>query len=160
MRKIVVNNRWKWILGGVVVECLSIWLLVDELFFDSEMLEIPSRAPVLFAIVFSPWIIYWEIKDMGSFEITDEYVYAKYPNRLQRGFIDLQEPVYYTFYTKQGDFGKFILLSNEIITDDQQIMLYGIDYATQISIHYTKKVRKVLPKDNWIEVHLENHHTI
>ena len=97
---------------------------------------------------------------MGSFEITDTYIYARYPNRLQRGYVDLNEQVYYTFYTKQGDFGKFILLSNDPITDEQEIMRFGINYSTQVSIHYTKKVKKIMPREDWIEVHLKNNHTI
>lgn len=134
MKKVVINNRWKWIIGEIVFELLSVGLLIDELFFDEAMLEIPSRAPVLFAIIFSPWLVYWEIKDMGSFEITDIYIYARYPNRLQRGYVDLNEQVYYTFYTKQGDFGKFILLSNDPITDEQEIMRFGINYSSQVHI--------------------------
>lgn len=160
MKKVVINNRWKWIIGEIVFELLSVGLLIDELFFDEAMIEIPSRAPVLFAIIFSPWLVYWEIKDMGSFEITDTYIYARYPNRLQRGYVDLNEQVYYTFYTKQGDFGKFILLSNDPITDEQEIMRFGINYSTQVSIHYTKKVKKIMPREDWIEVHLKNNHTI
>lgn len=161
MKKTVINNRWKWILGGTIIVLVCIGLAIDELFISKDLQDLYGRGvAILVAPIAVPWLIHEEIKDMPTIEITDEYIYARYPNRLQRGYVDLQVPVYYTFYTKQGDFGKFILLSNDPITDEQEIMRFGINYSTQVSIHYTKKVKKIMPREDWIEVNLKNNHTI
>ena len=161
MKKTVLNNRWKWILGGTIIVLVCIGLAIDELFISKDLQDLYGRGvAILVAPIAVPWLIHEEIKDMPTIEITDEYIYARYPNRLQRGYVDLQVPVYYTLYTKHGAFGKFILLSNDPITDEQEIMRFGIDYSTQVSIHYTKKVKKIIPREDWIEVHLKNNHTI
>lgn len=152
MKKTVINNRWKWILGGTIIVILCIGLAIDELFISKDLQDLYGRGvAILVAPIAVPWLIHEEIKDMPTIEITDEYIYARYPNRLQRGYVDLQVPVYYAIYTKAGDFGKYILVSNEIICLDQQSIYRNVDYTSQISIHYTKKVQNLLPTEKWTE---------
>lgn len=159
--KIIINNRWKWILGGAVIVMVSIGLAIDMLFFSGDIQDYYGRGTAFLVAPFLvPWLIHEEIKEMPVIEITSDYIYARYPNRLQRGYVDLNTTVYYAFYTKKGDFGKLILLSNEPITEEQGIMRVGIDYSTQISIHYTKRIKKIIPKDDWIEVQLIDNHTL
>ena len=37
MKKTVINNRWKWILGGTIIVLVCIGLAIDELFISKDL---------------------------------------------------------------------------------------------------------------------------
>lgn len=150
MKKIVINEHMKTIVFSILFEIMLIAFFVDFLLRPEEYTS--SRAGVfLFGPFIFPFIVAKGLKKKGTIEITDTYVYARYNNVLQRGYVDLTEPVYYCMY-KDDDDCKCILLSNEKITLDAYTIYSDIDYGTQIPIRYTRRVKKIFPKEDWTEV--------
>lgn len=144
-------TRTLWVGIGIII--LDIGIVIDEHFHptppaDSTYLTFWAATLIWpFVLLF---VVIKSLKNKGKIEISDEYIYATYPNRIEKGYVDLSIQVYYSLYV--DDRTKYILVSNHPIVLDMWTVFTDIDYSSQIPILYTKRVQKLFPKDDWIEV--------
>ena len=104
----------------------------------------------IFVLFFFP-ITYWFLRDEGQFFITDTYIDAIIPLRRCKCRVYLSKPVYYSIYRSVGDGTVCILISNNRFSLETA-RNSGINYCTQIEIPYRKKLRLLIPKENWIKI--------
>ena len=77
-----------------------------------------------------------------------EYAYAKYPNKIEKGFVVFSDTVYYSYFNSiEGT--EYIIISNEPFDLNVAQIEREIDYAKQIPIKKTKKVKATIPKTGW-----------
>lgn len=114
-----------------------------------------SSATIMIMLPLFIFFMHRALKNKGTIEVTDDYAYAKYAYKLQKGFVDFGEEVYYSFY-KSTDGQRYIILSNENFDITVEHIEKEIDYSKQIPIPYTRKVKRLLPKTGWIHIVLSS----
>lgn len=152
-KHIVISEYRNWLLFySIIFVCGIIGTVVDILSLFWDEFDIGFPGPSFVAVLLIPIIAYFHTRNKGRVEITKDYIYVWYPNRLTPAPIDLNKQVYFGKY-ESYDRQLYIVVSNEPFKNDFRKSGYkDIDYNSQIMIHATWKVLKYLPKDTWIEM--------
>lgn len=151
--RIVIREHGKTLLTGAGLLILDICLLADYLINNDEP---HTHYAYLATTVIAPCLILYftvnSAKNKGTIVIERKSISARYFRRKETCVISLECPVYYTLFVNLEESESYILISNDRIDLDKKTIQSRIDYNSQIPIRYTRKVKKYLPEENWIEI--------
>ncbi len=155
-KPIIIRQYMRWLIlelvlifGGLII---VIGELLDTIFqwgiTENTDFGLYSSTTIAISLPILLVVMHKILKNKGTVEITEEYAYAKYPNRIEKGFVVFSDTVYYSYFNSiEGT--EYIIISNEPFDLNVAQIEREIDYAKQIPIKNTKKVKATIPKTGW-----------
>lgn len=151
--KIVIHEQVKELVVGLFFLLIDCCLIA---YHWSTNIESDTHYGFFATTLAAPFVIVFltlsSAKKKGTIVISEQFIQVKYFYKKRSCLINLSEAVYYAIFIDLEDKNSYILISNEEFIFDKKILGGDIDYDLQIPIRYTKRVKKFLPKQNWIEI--------